>query len=174
MKLRRSATIIALVLLCDAMSFAAIAYTEDLLDVQIQRLRDGRKPTLTDAEFRKVRADTFEKFLGFAADLYIEHIKWSLVSPEKQGGWPYRSFVVVEPEWVEGIFRKIKEKADKTGNSLFDYALICPALYLVDEPEVQNILARLERKDQFLHKQAHMNLNTWRAKVSETLRSRRQ
>jgi hypothetical protein len=173
MKVRQSALIIALVFLCNAMSFAVIAYGEDLLDVQIQRLREGRKLTISDAEFLKLRADTYDKFLAFAADLYIEQTKWSLISPEKQGAWPYRSFVVVEPEWVEGIYRKIKEKADKTGDPLFDYTLICPALYLANEPEVQKILTRLERKDQFLYKQAHTNLNTWRAAVSDRLRSRR-
>jgi hypothetical protein len=124
-------------------------------------------------EFRKARAGTYEKFLDFAADLYIEHIRWSLISPEKQGGWPYRSFVIVEPEWVEGIYRRIKEKADETDNPLFDYALICPALYLVNEPEVQRLLTRLERKDHFLYRQAHTNLSTWRSQVSERLRSRR-
>jgi hypothetical protein len=173
MKVRQSAAIIALVFLCNAMSFAAIAYSEDLLDGQIQRLRERRKLTMSDAEFLKLREDTFDKFLAFAADLYIEQIKWSLISPEKQSAWPYRSFIVVEPEWVEEIYRKIKEKADKTGDPLLDYALICPALYLVNEPEVQKILTRLERKDQFLYKQAHSNLNTWRTKVSDRLRSRR-
>lgn len=155
------------------MLFAATAYSEDVLNAQIQRLREGRKLTMSDAQFLKLRTDTYEKFLAFAAELYVEQVKWSLVSPEKQGAWPYRSFIVVEPEWAAGIYRKIKEKADRTGDPLFDYSLICPALYLVDEPEVQKILTRLERKDQFLYKQVQMKLSTWRTEVSDRLGSRR-
>ena len=55
-----------------------------------------------------------------------------------------------------------------------DYALICPALYLVDEPEVQRLLARLEQKDDFLYKQAHKNLDTWwRVEIAKRLQARR-
>ena len=81
--------------------------------------------------------------------------------------------MVEELDWVEEIYRKIKEKADETGDPLFEYALICPALYLVNEQEVQRILTQLERKDKFLYRQAYANLKTWRAKVSDRLRSRR-
>ena len=51
----------------------------------------------------------------------------------------------------------LKKKAEQTDDSLIDYALICPALYMVDEPEVQRLLARLEQKDDFLYKQARKN-----------------
>jgi hypothetical protein len=171
MKFTRRITIIALVLVCK--SFVTAAYGEDRLDAEIRRLRDGKTATISDADFRKLRSDTYHKFVAFTAELYIEHIKWSLISPEKQGGWPYRSFVVTEAEWIEDIYREIKKKADETGDALFDYALVCPALYLVDEPEVQRILTRLERNDQFLHKEALRNLDTWRAEVSKRLRARR-
>jgi hypothetical protein len=68
------------------------------LDDQIQRLRDGKKITISGADFLKARTDRHDKFLQFAADLYIEQIKWSLISPEKHGGWPVRSFIVEEPD----------------------------------------------------------------------------
>jgi hypothetical protein len=171
MKLARWAVITGLVLVCTA--FVNTPYGEDRLDAQIQRLREGKSASISDADFRNIRRDTYSKFITFAAELYVKHIKWSLISPEKQGGWPYRSFVVIEPEWIEDIYREIKHKAEKTGDSLFDYALLCPALYLVDEPEVQRILTRLERKDEFLHKDALRNLDTWRAEVAKRLRGRR-
>jgi hypothetical protein len=155
------------------MSLAVIVYGEDPLDAQIQRLREGKQLTISDAEFHKVRTDSYHKFLSSAADLYIEHVKWSLISPEKQGGWPYRSFIVEDPDWIEEIYRNIKQKSDNTGDPLFDYVLICPALYLVNEAEVGNLLTRLERKDQFLYKQAYTNLSAWRAEVAKRLRSRR-
>jgi hypothetical protein len=45
-----------------------------------------------------------------------------------------------------------------------------PALYIVDEPEVQRLLARLEKKDQFLYKQAHENLDKWwRVEIAKRL-----
>jgi hypothetical protein len=81
-----------------------------------------------------------------------------LISPKNQGGWPFRSFVVEEPDWIADIYRVLKKKAEQTEDSLIDYALLCPALYLVDEPGVQRLLARLEQKDQFLYKQAHETL----------------
>jgi hypothetical protein len=99
------------------------------------------------------------KFLGFAADLYIEQIKWSLISPKNHGGWPVRSFIVEEPDWVADIYRILKKKAEQTDDPLIDYALICPALYMIDEPEVQRLLVRLEQRDHFLYKQAQENLD---------------
>ncbi len=155
-------------------SSAATAYSQVSLDDQIQRLREGKEITISDAEFLKARTDRYDKFLEFAADLYIEQIKWSLISPKKHGGWPVRSFVVEEADWIADIYRNLKKKAEQTDDSLIDYALICPALYMVDEPEVQRLLARLEQKDQFLYKQAHENLDRWwRVEVAKRLRARR-
>ena len=156
------------------LSSAATAYSQVSLDDQIQRLREGKKITISGADFLKARTDRHDKFLEFAADLYIEQIKWSLISPEKHGGWPVRSFIVEEPDWIADIYRNLKKKAEQTDDSLVDYALICPALYMVDEPEVQRLLARLEQKDQFLYKQAHENLDRWwRVEVAKRLRVRR-
>ena len=73
----------------------------------------------------------------------------------------------------DDIYRNLKTKAEQTGDSLIDYALICPALYLVDEAEVQRLLARREGKDQFLYKQARKNLDVWRKEIAKRLRSRR-
>ena len=138
--------------MCSLASSTATAYGQISLDAQIQRLREGKKITISDSEFLKYRSDGFDKFLAFAADFYVDQVKWSLISPETQGGWPYRSFVVESPEWIDEIFRNLKTKAEQSGDSLVDYALICPALYLVDQPEVQQLLVRLEGKDQFLYK----------------------
>jgi hypothetical protein len=155
-------------------SSAATAYSQVSLDNQIQRLREGKEITISDADFLKARMDPHNKFLAFAADLYVEQIKWSLISPKKHGGWPVRSFVVEEPDWIGDIYRILKKKAEQSDDSIFDYALICPALYMVDEPEVQRLLARLEQKDQFLYKQAHENLDKWwRVEVAKRLRVRR-
>ena len=63
-----------------------------------------------------------------------------MISPKKHGGWPVRSFIVEEPDWIADIYRKLKKKAAQTDDPLMDYALICPALYLVDEPELQRLL----------------------------------
>ncbi len=94
-------------------SSAATAYSQASLDDQIQRLRDGKKITISDADFLKARTDAYNKFLGFAADLYIEQIKWSLISPKNQGGWPFRSFVVEEPDWIADIYRVLKKKPSR-------------------------------------------------------------
>jgi hypothetical protein len=88
---------------------AATAYSQVSLDDQ--RLREGKKITISEADFRKARTDSYNKFLEFAADLYIEQIKWSLISPKKHGGWPIRSFVVEEPDWIADIYRNLKKKS---------------------------------------------------------------
>ena len=164
----------SLLCLCSVAASAATAYGQVSLDAQVQRLREGKRVTISEADFLKLRSEAVDKFLGFAAELYIEQIKWSLISPEKQGGWPFRSFIVEEPEWVGEIYRTLKKRAEQTGDPLIDYALICPALYLVDEAEVQRLLTGLERKDQFLYKQARENLDKWwRAEVTKRLRARR-
>ena len=56
-------------------SSGATAYSQVSLDDQIQRLREGRKITISDADFLKARMDPYEKFLRFAADFYIEQVK---------------------------------------------------------------------------------------------------
>lgn len=82
--------------------------------------------------------------------------------------------MVEEPDWIADIYRNLKKKAEQADDPLMDYALICPALYLVDEPEVQRLLVRLEQKDQFLNKQARKNLDTWwRVEVAKRLHARR-
>ena len=155
-------------------SSAATAYSQVSLDDQIQRLREAKKITISDVDFLKARTESYNKFLGFAADLYIEQVKWSLISPKNHGGWPVRSFIVEEPDWIADIYRVLKKKAEQTDDSLIDYVLICPALYLVDEPEVQRLLGRLEQKDQFLYKQAHENLDRWwRVEIAKRLLARR-
>jgi CheY-like chemotaxis protein len=170
---RKSVAVFALLWLCSLIFSTVSAYGQNSLDAQIQRLREGKKTAISDSEFLKYRSDGFDKFLMFAADFYIEQVKWSLISPETQGGWPYRSFVVESPEWIDDIYRNLKRKAEQSGESLVDYALICPALYLVDEAEVQRLLARLEGNDQFLYKQARENLDVWRREIAKRLRSRR-
>ncbi len=82
-----------------------------------------------------------------------------MISPKNHGGWPVRSFIVEEPDWVADIYRILKKKAEQTDDPLIDYALICPALYMIDEPEVQRLLVRLEQRDHFLYKQAQENLD---------------
>jgi hypothetical protein len=94
-------------------SSAATAYSQVSLDDEIQRLREGKEITISDADFLKARTDRHDKFLEFAADLYIEQIKWSLISPKKHGGWPVRSFVVEEPDWIADIDRVLRKKPSR-------------------------------------------------------------
>lgn len=94
-------------------SSAATGYSQVPLDDQIQRLREGKKITISDADFLKARMDPHNKFLVFAADLYVEQIKWSLISPKKHGGWPVRSFVIEEPDWIADIYRILKKKPNR-------------------------------------------------------------
>ena len=157
--------------MCSLTSSTSTAYGQISLDAQIQRLREGKKITISDAEFLKVRTEEFHSSSCLPLT-FTEQVKWSLISPEIQGGWPYRSFVVESPEWIDEIYRNLKTKAEQTGDSVIDYALICPGLYLIDEAEVQRLLVRLERKDQFLYKQARKNLDVWR-EIARRLRSRR-
>jgi hypothetical protein len=48
------------------------AYSQGSLDDQIQRLRREKKISIGDADFLEARTDWHDKFLQFAADLYIE------------------------------------------------------------------------------------------------------
>lgn len=75
-----------LLCLCSITLSAATAYGQVSLDAQIQRLREGKEISISDADFLKSRVDAHDKFLWFAVDLYIEQIKWSLISPERHGG----------------------------------------------------------------------------------------
>ena len=83
-------------------SSAPTAYSQVSLDDQIQRLRE-EKGNNKRCGVPKSLEHPYEKFLGFAADLYIEQVKWSLISPKKHGGWPVRSFIVEEPDWIADI-----------------------------------------------------------------------
>ena len=50
-------------------SSAATAYSQVSLDDQIQRLREGKELTISDADFLEARMDPHNKLLAFAADL---------------------------------------------------------------------------------------------------------
>ena|SRR2546427_7308900 len=140
---------------------------DDPLSDQIQRLREGKKVSISDSEFYKLRSASFDKFYDVAAQVYIDQVRWSLIDPDDHGGWPVRSPLLMIPGVLEPIHQRLKAKSDETYDTIFDYALICPGLYMHNEAEVQKVLSRLKAKDAFLYKRANAELKSWRAYVSK-------
>jgi hypothetical protein len=171
MRIVPSGLLLTFALLLNCLILPNNAPCEDRISAQIQRLREGKNVALIDTEFEKLQKATVERFYDAAAEIYIEHVKWSIIYPEKYGGWPARDYLLANQSLVEPIHRRLKQKSEETIDTLFDYALICPALYISNEEEVQKLLARLEAKDEFLYNRATTQLKWWRDFISKQLGS---
>ena len=155
------------------MLLSRVALGEDPVDAQIQRLREGKDVTMSDAEFQKIRLASFNRYYDIAAQSYLDQVKWSIVFPEKQGGWPAKSVLIIDSDIREPIYQRLKQKSVETNDPIFDYALICPALYMMNEPEVLKLLVRLQAKDAFLYDRADTEIKWWRNVISKQLGAKR-
>lgn len=150
-----------------ACGLLACALQADPLDELIGAARRGVAPSdlaQVRATIKSVLADHGRAYDRAVAQLYLSEVKASIIDPENHGGWPYRSFLVMDKGSLsEDLLTELKREYAENPNPVLAYALICPALYASDETLVGQLEAYLKLTDPYLYKmeQGHVN-QYWR------------
>lgn len=150
----------------------ALSLKADPLDELIGAARRGVAPT----DMAQVRA-TIQSVLGRAgqaydkavAQLYLSEVKASIIDPENHGGWPYRSFIVMdEGSLSRDLIEELKRAFGENPDPILAYALVCPALYAGDEALVGKAEAYLRTADPYLYKLEQSQVNPyWRPWIKQ-------
>lgn len=128
-----------------------MAQANDTVDGLLEKLRANPNMTLgteqINATIRAGQKRPLQKYSDALTDLYVEQVKWSLLSPEEHGGWPIRSSLIR----AEGatIYKVLRQRVKATPKPILAYALLCPALQQKDETTVQECLL-IAAKDPYL------------------------
>lgn len=150
-----------------ASGLLACTLQADPLDELIGAARRGVAPSdlaQVRATIKSVLADHGQAYDRAVAQLYLSEVKASIIDPENHGGWPYRSFLVMdEGVQAETLLHELKRVYAESPNPTLAYALVCPALYAGDEALVGQLEAYLKRTDPYLHKLEQARVNEfWR------------
>ena len=146
----------------------------DPLDEIISARRRGDLPGDPNAE-----QDAIQKRLSTAAtaertamtNAYLAQVKASIIDPENHGGWPCRSWLVVQSTPRRMITPLLKTRFERTPDAGLAFAVICPALYAKDEALLNRALAYLEKNDPFLHQLANQQMKSfWMPFIADMLR----
>jgi hypothetical protein len=87
------------------------------------------------------------------ADLYLEEIKVSIVDPDQNGGWPFRSSLIESDYYSrKSLTRELNRRFDEKPDAVLAYASICPALYAGDAARIDRLERYLQANDPFLYK----------------------
>lgn len=143
------------------------ALQADPLDELIGAARRGVAPTdmvQVRATIKTVLTSEGQAYDRAVAQLYLSEVKASIIDPENHGGWPYRSFLVMDGgSQAESLLDELKRSYAESPNPTLAYALVCPALYAGDEALVGQLEAYLKRTDPYLHKLEQAKVNEfWR------------
>lgn len=159
---------------CTLLACGLIVFTlkADPLDELIGAARRGVAPT----DMVQVRA-TIKSVLGrdgqaydkAVAQLYLSEVKASIIDPENHGGWPYRSFIVMdEGSLPEDLIEVLKRSFAESPDPILAYALVCPALYAGDDALVGQAETYLRTTDPYLYKLEQSQVNQyWRPWIKE-------
>ena len=136
----------------------------DQIDDLISRLRAGAGPLEPAAQNQIVQAalsKTSSAQSKALADAYISQIKASIVDEENHGGWPCRSWLVVQATPRRIVTASLKGRFERTPDAITAYAMICPAIYANDDLLVNKALEYLKRFDPFLYEHAQAKMATF-------------
>lgn len=139
----------------------------DPLDELIGAARRGVAPsdmTLVRAAIKTALGNDGQAYDRAVAQLYLSEVKASILDPENHGGWPYRSFLVMDGgSQLEALFDELKRAYGESPNPILAYALVCPALYARDEALVGQLEAYLKLTDPYLYRMEQARVNDyWR------------
>ncbi len=145
---------------------------------QLDELIDGMEGGVTvspdkQAEILKTTGTVAsESYKDSIVNLYLWEIKASIVDPDNNGGWPYRSFLVEDNSSVRTHLTKaLKERFEEKPNSILVYAAICPAIYAEDEKLVDRLQSYLKDHDAFLYKLEQTQIDRfWRPYIKDVLK----
>jgi hypothetical protein len=113
-----------------------------------------------------------QAFSDAEANLYLYEIKLSIIDPESEGGWPYRSFLIQSDLNLRKMLTDaLTARFAATPDPLLAYASICPALYAKDEKQVASLESYLKDKDPFLYKLEQGQVaQFWRSNIESVLK----
>lgn len=154
--------------------------TANSLDDLIAGLRSGAvkaiDPVRRQAIFDETNKVANEKYQSGLVALYLCEVKRSIVDPEDDGGWPYRSFMLVDDvDLRHDLTEALTKRFTATPDAIGAYALICPAIYAGDEGLVARCVAYLQKNDRFLFQRAEANMDKyWRPWIQAALRRQTQ
>ncbi|MEA3209103.1 MAG: hypothetical protein QOE70_2160 [Chthoniobacter sp.] len=147
-----------------ALGFPAHA---DVFDDQIELLRQGKKMSLTPEDFAEETSKAsaaYEKKPddpNAMADMYMAQVKWAILDKENHGGWPVRSWLMMQKEKRKTVFDILKARYDKSPEPFLAYCLIPPALYAKDADLGSKLVKLLKEKDPFLSKRLEDSRDFW-------------
>jgi hypothetical protein len=134
--------------------FGASWARADQLDDVIASMRSGASAPANKKDILKGTSEAaYKAYTDSIVDLYLQEIKFSIIDPDDNGGWPFRSFLVESDFYSrKHLTNALKERFDKKPDALLAYALVCPALYVSDTALVDRLERYLKDNDPFLYK----------------------
>ncbi|MGA3006466.1 MAG: hypothetical protein ABSE59_01115 [Opitutaceae bacterium] len=167
----KKTSILLLSVLC--LPFCALLSHADPLDDLIDGMRVG--VTFNEGQQARILKTTgaaaSESYKDGIVSLYLWGIKASIVDPDHNGDWPYRSFLVDgNPSLRKHLNRALKERFEKKPDSILVYAAICPAIFGGDEERVDRLQSYLKEHDAFLFKLEQAQIDQyWRPYIKKAL-----
>jgi hypothetical protein len=151
----------------------ALQLRADPLDELITGMRSG---VTVDAGqqariFKTTGTAASRSYIDSVVNLYLWEIKASIIDPDNNGGWPYRSFLVEgNPSVRKHLTQALMERFEEKPDSILVYAAICPALYSGDEKLVNRLESYLKANDSFLYKLEQAQIDqSWRPYIKGAL-----
>ncbi len=137
------------ILVASLLPFLTIASVlGDEIDDLVDDLVSGGSPRMEMSKWMSLQkaSDTkFEKdFQTIAADWYLAQVKWSIVDQERHGGWPFRSFLVMDKGNRILVMKELKQRYAAGKSPLLAYALIAPAIYEADQALEKEVVAKAD------------------------------
>lgn len=161
-------------LLAGGLAFCAPLARADQLDDLIAGLRSGAVTVDPDkrAEILKTTGAAASKsYHDGIVNLYLWEIKTSIVDPDRNGGWPYRSFLVEgDPSVRKNLTKALNERFEAQPDAILAYALICPSIYAGDDKQVESLESYLKDNDSFLYAREQTDVSQyWRPYIKDVL-----
>lgn len=146
----------------------------DPLDEIISGMRQGKSrgnPASEQEAIQKSLATTSSAESTALTNAYLAQVKASIIDLENHGGWPCRSWLVVQSTPRRMITPTLRLRFERTPDAILAFAMICPALYAKDDVLLERALDYLEKNDPFLHRLANEQMKSfWMPFIADVLR----
>ncbi len=160
--------------------FAIGSMRADPLDDLILSRKNGTSPAPTPAQideaFKVAQVAADQSYHNGLVDLYLSEIKLSLADPDRNGGWPYRSFLLdrfISEEDGAALRNNrtdaLKERFAAKPDPIRAYVRGGPALFAGDEASLNQAQAYLKEHDPVLFKWEQDKEARWRSAIKATL-----
>ncbi len=150
----------------------------DIFDDQLENLRKGKKMDLSPDDFAAATKKAFETYEKTPddpeamADIYMAQVKWSILDEERHGGWPVRSWLIMEEPKRKILFKTLKARFEKNSDAITAYCLLPSALFEKDAELGQKLMTTVKEKDEFLAKKLLKAGEFWTTWVKQVQQSK--